>query len=220
MRFWLLIDLAVTLIILALLVYRPAGYKPTTPAQTNELNKYWTYYSSQFYNGAQLQKPFELVLTEEGLNQIVASSGWPKASEGVSFSKPQVVLEEDQVILMGTAGVGDIQLIVTIVGNPSVDENRLLNLKITKIKIGAMNITPVAKIIAKQMYAKEMPQLDSERDDLAKKILASLLTDKGFEPVFSPPNDKRKKARMERISVEKGKIIIGFVPEGPAKTVR
>jgi uncharacterized protein YpmS len=219
-RFWLLIDLAITLIILALLVYRPSGYHPPVRSQTNEVNKYWPYYTSQFYNGAQLQKPFELVLTEEGLNEIVASSGWPKASEGVSFSKPQVVLDDDEVILMGTANIGDVEFIVTLAGKPDIGGDRLLNLKITRIKIGAMNITPIAKIIASQMYAKQVPGLDPEKDDAAQKVIASLLTDEGFEPVFSPPDDKRKKMRIERITVEKGKIVIGFVPEGAAKTAR
>jgi len=219
-RFWLLIDLSIMLIILVLLVYRPSGYHPKTISQTNEINKYWPYYTSQFYNGTQLQKPFEMVLTEEGLNEIVASSGWPKASEGVSFSRPQVVIEEDEVILMGTASLGDVDFIVTLGGKPVIDEKRLMNLKITRIKIGAMNITPVAKIIAKQMYAKQESQLDPEKDDVAQKVIASLLTDEGFEPVFNPPDDKRKKARIERITVEKGKIVIGFVPEAAAKAAR
>jgi hypothetical protein len=217
-RLFLLIDLVVSLTITAtlilLLLHRPASYNPRKAAETEEVSQYWTHVIwPQIYNGAQRQQPFELEISEEEVNRIVADAGWPKVSEGAVFTAPQVIFTADGIILMGTATIENVDFIVTITGKPIVDEKGLLNLNISAFKVGALNVTPLARIIARKMYAQRLAEIEVNPDDLNTKVLDSLLNSKPFEPVFTIED---KKIKIVGIISEQGKTTIRFVGAGAA----
>jgi uncharacterized protein YpmS len=110
---------------------------------------------------------------------------------------------------MGTADAKGVEFVVTIELEPKIDEEGLLNLQLAKLKVGAMNITPLAKIIAKKMYLQRISGLEVDAQAIQTKIAASLLNDEPFEPVFSI--DKRK-VRIEKITIEKEKLLAHLVP--------
>jgi hypothetical protein len=218
-RLWLLVDLGasltVTAIMLILLLHRPVSYDPTKPTQTKEANTYWTHVvMPKIYNGAQEQKPFDLEISEEGINRIVADSGWPKISEGAVFSEPQVKFTADGITLMGTATIENVNFIVTMVGKPVIDESGLLNLNISAFKVGALNVTPLAKVIARKMYAQHLADVRVNAENLNAKVLNSLFYDKPFEPVFAVDD---KKIKIAGITTEQGKLTIRFVNAGGRK---
>ena len=89
---WLLICFAAVLLIIALLLHIPARYAPlksagdkrlVSPYLTNEL-------LPALYNGAQMDKPFDLIITEDGVNDVIGRSGWPKDFGSVSISSSMV----------------------------------------------------------------------------------------------------------------------------------
>lgn len=210
---WLLIDLAVASIIFALLLYKPSRYglpvaKPASDPP-GRVHPYLTHLSSELYNAAQRGKPFELVVVEEGINETIGRSKWPKESEGVMFSAPVVFFVPESIVLMGTADIKGAEFVVTIVLEPRVDQQGLLNLQVAKVKIGAMNITPLAKIIAKQMYQHRLATEPIAKEDLRTKIAGSLLSDEPFEAVFKVDD---KKVRVEKVTVTQGKLILHLVP--------
>jgi hypothetical protein len=210
---WLLVDLAVASIIFALLLYKPSRYNPlgTDPAGSDprRVHPYMTYLSSEFYNSVQLEKPFELIVFEEGINETIRGSKWPLEAEGVKFSIPAVLFVPENIILMGTANIRGAEFVITIVLEPTVDQQGLLNLQVDKIKIGAMNITPLAKIIAKKMYKNRLATEPIDIEDLRAKIAGALLNDEPFDPVFKIDD---KKARIEKITIMQGKLILHWVP--------
>jgi len=211
---WLLVDLAVAAIIFALLLYRPGRYKPAdlssgsykrgqvSPYLTNEL-------SPKIYNNTQRGKPFELVVTQKGLNDIITRGNWPMESEGILLYAPAALFVPGTVVLMGTADVKGVEFIITIELEPKINEQGLLNLQVAKVKVGAMNITPLAKMMAKKMYLQRINDLDVDKEAVQTKIVASLLTDEPFQPVF-PIDDK--KVRIEKITVAKEKLLLRLVP--------
>jgi hypothetical protein len=211
---WLLVDLAVAAIIFALLLYRPGRYKPTefnsgdykrgqvSPYLTNDL-------SPKIYNGAQRAKPFEVVITQKGLNDIITRGNWPMESEGVLLYAPAALFIPGTVVLMGTADVKGVEFIITIELEPKIDEQGLLNLQVAKVKVGVMNITPLAKMMAKKMYTQRLTAMPIDKEALQTKIAASLLTDEPFEPVFKIED---KKVRIEKIAVAKEKLLLRFIP--------
>ena len=211
---WLLVDLAVAAIIFALLLYRPGRYKPAdlgsgnykrgqvSPYLTNDL-------SPKIYNGAQRAKPFEVVVTQKGINDIITRGNWPMESEGVLLYAPAALFVPGTVVLMGTADVKGVEFIITIELEPKIDEQGLLNLEVSKVKVGAMNITPLAKMMAKKMYTQRLTAIRIDTEALQTKVAASLLTDEPFEPVFKIEN---KKVRIEKIAVAKEKLLLRFVP--------
>jgi hypothetical protein len=211
---WLLVDLVVLAVILGLLLHTPAHYAPagidSFDREPGEVSPYLTHeLSPQFYNGVQRGEPFDLVIMQKGINEIVAGWGWPRMSEGAVLYAPAVLFVPNSVILMGTVSVKGIEFVVTIALEPKINENNLADLRVAEVKVGAMNITPLAKLIAKKMYAQRVGTAHKDTEALEAKIAASLLNGEPFKPVFEV--DKRK-VRIEKITVEPEKLTVRLVP--------
>ena len=215
-RYWLLIDLAIAIVILVLLLHKPGRYNPPEYTDDKLVSPYLTnILGPAIHNGAQREEPFDLVVTQKGINEIIAWSEWPKESEGVSFSAPVVFFAPESIELMGTANMKGVDLVISIVAKPHLNEEGLLNLHVAKVKIGAMNITPVARIMAKRMYAQRLATMPIDTEELGAKIAGSLLNDEPFEPVFDIADifeSENKKLRIEKITIQKEKLILRLVP--------
>lgn len=213
--YWLLAGLAaVPVILVLLLLYKPARYDPlkVTPAGSRggQVSPYLTHeLLPQLYNGAQRQEPFELAVSQKGINEAIARSKWPKESDGIRFSVPKVLFVADSIVLMGTTAVGGAEFVVTVVTAPSLDEEGLLNLRVVNVRVGAVSITPLARLIARKMYLERFGRIDSGTRSLQAQIAASLLNDEPFEPVFEIDD---KKVRVEKITIAQGKLTVRLVP--------
>ncbi len=219
-RYWLLIDLVLAIFILYCLFHKPARYKPfeINPASYNQ-NQVSPYLSNvllpQLHNGAQRREPFDLVVIQKGINEAIARLQWPQESNGVLLSAPRVFFVPDNIVMMGTASIRGADLVVTIVTKPSLDEEGLLRLRVEKVKIGAMNITPLARMMAKKMYADRIANVHVDTENLRAKIAASLLNDESFEPVFNVRDifdDVDQKVRVEKITITQKKLTLRLVP--------
>ncbi len=211
---WLLVDLALAAIIFALLLYRPGRYKPadfgSSTYRRREVSPYLTNdLSPTIYNGTQRGKPFELVVTQKGINDIITRGSWPRESEGILLYAPAALFVPGTVVLMGTADVKGVEFVVTIELEPKINEQGFLNLHVGKVKVGAMNITPLAKIMAKKMYTQRVAAIPIDKEAVQTKIAASLLNDEPFEPVFRIDD---KKVRIEKITIAEEKLLLRLVP--------
>jgi len=215
-RYLLLADLVAVIIILLLLLYKPAHYDPPKPigAANKEVSPYLTHVIlPQLYNESQLGEPFYLTITQEGINDIIARSKWPRESNGVTLSAPVVHFVPDNVVLMGTASVKGVELVVTIVLKPALDQAGLLNLRVAKVKIGAMNLTPLAKLIAKRMYRKQIATAPIDKEDIGAQIAASLLNNEPFVPIIrSTIENEDIKVRIEKVTISQEKLTLRLVP--------
>jgi hypothetical protein len=211
---WLCIDLVVTVAVFALLLYRPGRYNPADPEsvglERGQVSPYLTHeLSPKFYNGAQRGEPFDLVITQKGINEIVAGWGWPIMSEGVMLYAPAVLFVPGSVVLMGTVNIKGVELVVTIELRPGIDEHGLSSLSVAEVKVGAMNITPLAKMMARRMYAQKVAAAPVDTKALYAKIAASVLNDEPFDPVFEVED---RKVRIEKITVDQEKLTARLVP--------
>jgi uncharacterized protein YpmS len=211
---WLLIDLTAAVVVFLLLTHRPGGYDPvdfdSLGYEQGQVSPYLTHVlSPQFYNNSQRGEPFDLVITQDGINEIVAGSGWPKFSGGVMLYAPAVLFVPGSVVLMGTANVKGVEVVITIELAPKTDERKLLNLQVEKVKIGAVNVTPLARMISKKMYAEKLAGMPVDTEALQTKIVASLLNEEPFDPVFEVENNR---VRIEEITIQKEKLTVHFVP--------
>jgi len=211
---WLLVDLAVAAIIFALLLYRPGRYKPVDFGSGSDRRKEVSPYLTNdllpaIHNGSQYREPFELVVIQKGINDIIIRGNWPMESEGVLLYAPAVLFVPGAVVLMGTVDVKGVELVVTIELEPKINEQGFLNLHVGKVKVGAMNITPLAKMMAKKMYMQRINALDVDTEAVQTKIAASLVNDEPFEPVFRIDDNK---VRIEKITVAKEKLLLRLVP--------
>lgn len=209
---WLLVDLIIAVIIFALLLYKPGRYNPAD-FDSDQVSPYLTHeLLPKIHNDAQFEKPFDVVVTQDGISEIVAGLGWPKMSGGVMLYAPAVLFVPGSVVLMGTASLKGAEFVVTIVIRPKIDEQGRLNLLVAKVKIGAMNITPLAKMTAKKMYAQKLAALPDgmiDSDAWETKIAGSLLSGEPFEPVFKIDG---RKLRIEQITVQNQKLTARLIP--------
>jgi len=208
--YWLLLALAAASIPLVLLLYKPTHYDPPDFAHSKEVSPYLTHeLSPQFYNGAQRGEPFDLVVLQKGINDIVARSKWPREFDGVSFSTPAVLFVPDSIVLMAAVNIKGVEFVVTIVAEPKIDDHGLLNLRVTKVKVGAMNITILARVMARRIYQQRLATTPLNTQNLGAQIAASILNDEPFEPVFEVED---KKLRVKKITITREKLILHLAP--------
>jgi hypothetical protein len=212
--YWLLIDISVAIIVFSLLMYRPGRYSPldVTPDAQGQVSTYLTNeLGSEINNKAQLGRPFDVEITQDGLNDIISHGNWPIERDGIMLYSPAAVLTPDAIVLMGTADMRGMEFIITAELKPQIDTLGLLNLQVVAVKVGAMNLTAVVKVIAKKMYTQRLAEFPVDTSDLRTKAAASLLNEEPFEPVFSI--DNKRKLRIEKITLEKGRILAHLVPQ-------
>ena len=212
--FWLIIDFIVLVTVLGLLKYRPGRYDPVVlesgSYERQQVSKYWTHeLLPKIHNDSQLGKPFDVVITQEGVNDIISRVNWPVQSEGIMFYSPAAIFVPGAVVLMGTADVKGVEFIITIELVPVFDEAGFVNLQVTKMKIGAMNITPVAKAVAKKMYSQKIAEFSVNTQDFRTKIVGSLLNDEPFDPVFYIGGNR---VRVENIDIEQKRLVAHLAP--------
>ena len=208
--YWLFIDLAIAAVILVLLLHKPGRYTPPKPPADKQVSQYLTNeLLPQLYNGIQRGEPFDLVMSEDGINDVIARSKWPKESEGAEILAPQVFFVPDGAVIMGSVVMKGLEFIVTVELRPAFDANGLLNLNVEQVKIGAMNITPVARIVARKMYTQQLDKTEVDTENILAKIAASLLNSEPFEPVFKV---EKKKVRIEKIKITQGKLTARLIP--------
>ena len=206
------VSAGVLVVFLLLLLYEPRGYGGGEKAGKKEVSSYLTHeLSPQLYEGAQRQEPFELPVLADGVNDAIAGLGWPKESQGVKFSVPEVIFESGRVVLMGATEMGGVEFVVSVVFEPAIDSKGLLNLHVSKIKVGAVNVTPIAKMMAQRMYLEQVGSADGAFN-VGERAVVSLIYDRGFEPIFEVED---KKVRMVEIAISEGELLVGFVPVPP-----
>ena len=208
---WLAVDLAVAAVLIALLVYRPSGYRPVAPAPNANGETVHPYLhrdlASTFYNKAQEQRPFDMTVLDKSLSEAISDKKWE--SEGVLLSAPQVLFVPGRIVLMGMADVEGAGFVVTIELAPQMTDRGFLDLAVEKVKVGAMNVTPLARMMAKKMYQEQFDTGGVGMDNLAAKILASLLAGQPFEPVFQVDD---RWVRLNGFDITEGKLIAHFIP--------
>jgi hypothetical protein len=211
---WLAVDLVVAAVVILLFLHKPSQYHPAAPAHPDPNGRQVDPYlhrdlSSRFYNGAQNQRPFEMVVLDQALNEALARLNWSEQSGGVEISRPQVFFTPGHIVLMGTITVEGADLILTIELGPQMDDQGKLNLFVNKVKVGAINVTPLVKIVAKRMYKERIESTPVDMQDVRTKVVASLLNDEPFEPVLKVED---KWVRLQSLALTDGKLAARFVP--------
>lgn len=212
--YWLLIDTTVAVVILALLLYKPARYssviRSLTVSDSERVHPYLSHdLGPQLYNGAQSRRPFHLLVDDRALNEAIAQFRWPRETGGIVFSAPTVLFHPGRIVLMGTADIERAGLVITVELEPQLHEDGRLNLNVTKVKVGAVNITPLARMMARRMYQERLETVPVDTDDIRAQIAASLLVGEPFDPVFKIED---KWVRLKDFTIAQGTLEAEIVP--------
>ena len=193
-----------------LIFYKPADFEQPKPTESKEVSKYLTHViTPELYNGAQRGEPFDLVITEDGINEVVSGLKWPQYAGWASFSTPRVFFKPGKIVLQSAAGIDNVDIFITLEGKAKIDTAGLLHLDISKVKIGAMNLTLISKIIAASMFKKELAENDVDPRDWGYKIATALFQSQPFEPILDV---EKNKVRIKTVNLEQKILTIHFIP--------
>ena len=193
-----------------LLTDEPAGYsreqiendKCVSQYVTNELAPY-------VYNNIQKGQSFDVIIPQSKTKEFISLIEWPIESDDVTISAPQAFFVDSGLVMRANAATKGLNFVITIMISGLVDEAGMMHLKLDKIMIGSMNITFIAKIIAKKMYQYRAKEEDYSKDTIGANIAASLFDNRPFDPVFEV---RQRKVRVEHINVEKSHLKLTLAP--------
>jgi hypothetical protein len=207
---WILLPLVLAFLAFVLLTHKPNDYTPLRITDQNQISLYLTHNMLPvIYNNLQLDKPFEIVITEEGLNDIIARWRQPMSYDNISFTDPQVIFEQNQIILMATANTEIASPVLTIRVTPAINSFGLLNIHVDSISLGAAGITTLAKSMGSKALSDWLAFTGMEPNDIVILACRSLLNDEPFDPVFKVGD---KSLRLCKIKLEKNKITALLLP--------
>lgn len=191
--------------------HRPAGYAPTPlTGDSNEVSKYLTHeLGPQFYNGLQKRQPFEMVIIQPRLNDIITRIEYPLVSDSIHLSRPAVSFSTTGVLIICAANIKGMETFITLKARPEIDSNAMLNFNLQKIKIGAVPATSLIISALEKRFENMALTKENPSDDINSKIARSLLKNEPFDPVFTIDN---KKIRISKIAFENEKLTLGFDP--------
>ena len=193
-----------------LLIYKPAGSKVINTTDEQCLSKYLTnQLAPAFYNGLERNEPFDLVITQQGINDIIAHQKWPRQINNTKFHAPNLYFVSGSIVLMGTVELKNIDLAATIIIVPSIDQQGMLSVKLKQVKIGAVTVTPLAKIVAARLCQNYLSENNIDPQTFGVKLAEALLKDKPFDPSFKIED---KHQRIEKIKVAKRQLIVTLTP--------
>lgn len=204
----------VIIVCLAMLTHRPRQYRPQRQTTSEAVNPYLTHYlAPQVNNNIQIDKPFEVIVPQKELNEIIADEGslgwsWPVKLNGVTFDRPIVIFLPKRILLMGTVDYAGFPIVVTVIADPALDSRGLLSLNLRKVKAGIINITPLAKFIAGKVFAHQINQHGTEL--WLRSLCDALLANKPFEPVF--PTYENKDILLTGAEIEQQLLTLRFRP--------
>ncbi|HEY5503638.1 MAG TPA: hypothetical protein VIK28_00660, partial [Sedimentisphaerales bacterium] len=202
--FWIALPLVLVLLAFVLVTHRPKNYAPLRIADQNQISVYLSHYlMPTIYNNSQLDAPFEVVITEEGLNDIIARWRQPVKFNNITFSDPQAILTQKQIILMVTAKTRFTNPVLTIRMTPAINLFGQLNIHVDSVSLGAAGITTLTKSMGNKAFTDWLAFTGTEPNNIAAQVCRSLLNDEPFEPVFKVGD---KSLRICKIKLEKKKI--------------
>ncbi|MDH7599895.1 MAG: hypothetical protein QHH07_09730 [Sedimentisphaerales bacterium] len=180
---WICVDLAIAAVLLVLLLYRPRSYMPVDAGPLSP-DQYINDLLRQIQRQAREARTFEIVLRQDDINRALAGQVWFDPSGQVSLSGVTVQISKQGLTLMGTAELRGARFIVSGQVEPRLDGQGLLHLEVTKVKVGALNLTPVAMAIAKRMYHQRLQEDPIDLHEIRARIAGALLDGQAFEPVM------------------------------------
>jgi hypothetical protein len=186
----------------------PANYRPVKPITDGQVSQYLTnYILPELNNKSQYGQPFEMVFSEQGINDIIARQVNFKNLQKSGLSDLSVSFKRGRILLTGRTVYRGFNFIVTIVLKPYINREGYLYFGAAKVEVGESRIPFVAEAIKRKIiYGLADPSNDSN----ASNFTGMLFNSGKIEPVFS---FNKRKLRIKKFTVQNKQLTIQFQPE-------
>lgn len=216
-NFWLLAIGAILLGVLTgiciLFWYTPRAYNPVISDSTKQTSLYLTHdLGPEFFNQVQLCKPFELIITQSGLNDIIRQEFQSEEFGDASFSNPHVIFSDQSVILMGTLAYESVSSVLTIIAAPTMADSGKINLNIQSIRLGMVPVMALVTKLAQKVFDENRSCF--EDDPIAEKNIQAIIHKEPFDPIFLFSAQHRQyQVRITDFFIEQGSLTLALSPK-------
>lgn len=193
LKLWLWIFGAILLSIIVaviIMLYRkPRSYQPIRPDNPEQVSLYLTHrLGPDFYNQVQLDEPFELVIEQNGLNDIVSRIRWPQQFGHISFSEPVIHFTGNSIILMGNLEINKVRSVLSVICSPQMAPDKTINMNIQSIQMGRMPVKAVVLKLAQSIFEQNLDAFSEDPE--AAAIVQGIIQNQSFVPIFWIANYK------------------------------
>ncbi len=196
---------AAAAILLWMLAVRPKSYRPTQPENPRQVSPYLTHkLGPDFYDKVQLDQPFELLVEQEGINDILSRYPWPIQLDGFTIYTPMLTFSPETTVLMAKVDYRGLSSILSIYAKPYLDSDGKMNLNIQSVYLGLLPITPLARKIAEK-YVRE----HFDPQDPIESVNYAIISNQPFDPILRIFD---KSARIIKLTIESGRLRLFFTP--------
>lgn len=210
-RFWGPAAVAVGVLtgICILFWYTPRAYQPVQVKQTLYLTHEL---GPAFHNQVQLEKPFELIVSQTGLNEIIAQEFESEAFGEFSFSDPHIIFSDQSIVLMGTLAYKGISSVLSITAFPAMDATGKIDLNIQSVRLGMVPVTTLITSLAQKAFDDNRDCF--EDDPQAEKMVQAIIRKEPFDPTFPFSTEYCEyQVRISEFSVEQGYLKLTLLPK-------
>jgi hypothetical protein len=186
----------------------PSNYKPVKPITDGLVSQYLTnFILPELNNKSQLGQPFEMVFSEQGINDIIVRQVDFNSLQRSGLSDLSVTFKYNRILLTGRTVYRGFNFIVTIVLKPYVSSEGYLYFGASKVQVGESRIPFAAEAIKRKIiYGLADPSNDSNTSNFTGMLFNS----GKIEPVFSL---NKQKLRIKKFTVQDKQLTIQFQPE-------
>lgn len=196
--------------ILILFWYTPRAYKPIRPANPEEVSHYLTHeLGPEFYDQVQRNEPFELTISQSGLNDIISRWNWPQQIGEATFSDPYIIFSQQSVILMGTLKYKKVSSVISITALPAMDSDGKISLNIRSVRFGMVPATTLLTTLVQKAF-DDTPNHFAE-DPEAREKIQSLIRGEPIDPRF---RISEHRVQVTDFSIETGFLKLTLLPQG------
>jgi len=189
--------------------YTPTAYDPQPAANPEQVSPYLTHtLGPDFINQVQLDKPFELLVEQDGLNDIIRSQSWIEDFGSFKYTNPVVLFDQDTIYLMGTLDYKGVSSVLTIIASPQMDPDGKVFLNIGSIRMGVLPVTKLVSFLSKKAFQEACPCF--EDDPQLEEIIRAIIYSEPFDPVFKISDHP---VRITQITIEPKRLTLKFEPQ-------
>jgi len=186
----------------------PPYYRPVKFIADGNMSQYLTnYILPELNNKSQYGQPFDLVISETGINDIIVRHIDADSLQQANLSDLSVAFRRGRILLTGKTVYYGIDFIVTLVLKPYIDKEGYFLLKESQIEAGRSRI-PFAGEAVKRKVLEGLVRFINNLD--IGDFNEASLNNRRIKPVFSL---NHRRHRIEKITVGDKELIIHFLPQ-------
>jgi hypothetical protein len=203
------VGLGILIGVVILFWYEPKAYKPLEPENPEQVSLYLTHeLGPDFFNQVQLDEPFELIIEQSGLNDIISRLDWPQEIGEMSFADPYIIFSDQSILLMGTLKYKEISSVVSILAFPVIDSDKQICLNVQSVRLGMLPVTKLVTKLAQNAFDNNRDSFEEDPD--AEQVVQTIIRNEPFDPAFWISD---RQIRIIHFTIEQGVLKLTLLAE-------